>query len=160
MDTQRAKTLVINITTGVVVVAVLVTAYLMFFKKDSTEVTNITEAVETAEETIIIGTQVSRTLQELDELGKAVSESVQIFKTRAFRELENFSTEVPRGEVGRDNPFEPTVWKERNKELESRTPQRPQVQAVQTQPISTQTQSASVPSTSYFSGSGDYDYGI
>lgn len=152
MDTQRAKTLVINIITGVVIVAVLATAYLMFFKKDSTEVANITEAVETAEETIIIGMQVSRTLRELDELGKAVSESVQIFKTRAFRELENFSTEVPKGEVGRDNPFEPTTWKERMNALESRTSQRTQTSA--------QAQPASVPPPpSYFLGSGGYDYG-
>lgn len=113
-----------NIATGVVVIGVIATGYFVFFKKDATVSTTVTTSLVGAQETVIVGAQVSGTLRELEDLKRAVKDSAEVFRSAAFQSLTNFSVAVPEEPLGRDNPFELTAWKARQKALEETASKR------------------------------------
>lgn len=100
-----------NIGTGIVAVGVLVVGYWMFVKNQNTTSPRGEETTKATEQTIVAGTDLARTIKELSDLNSAVLSSVGIFRTQSFRELKDFSVEIPEEPLGRDNPFVPTEWK-------------------------------------------------
>ncbi|MHB1118300.1 MAG: hypothetical protein ACYCZ7_02140 [Minisyncoccota bacterium] len=113
--TPPTKTLMMNIATGLLVLGVITLAYFMLIKKSprTTSTTNpgtSALALEVAQ-TIAVSGDISRTKIELSELKKAVASSIEVFNSREFKSLEDFSVEVSEEPIGRDNPFVPTDWK-------------------------------------------------
>lgn len=100
-----------NIGTGIVVVGVIVVGYWMFARNQSAVTPKGEGIAKATEQTIVAGTDLARTIKELSDLNSAVLSSVGIFNTPSFRELKDFSVEVPAEPLGRDNPFVPTEWK-------------------------------------------------
>lgn len=100
-----------NIGTGIVVVGVLVVGYWMFTRNQSVVSPGGEVTAKATEQTIVEGTDLARTIKELSDLNSAVLSSVGIFSTQSFRELKDFSVEIPEEPLGRDNPFVPTEWK-------------------------------------------------
>lgn len=118
MQQEQIKALLVNIFTGAVIVGVFVVGYFVIFKKDTEVVTSVASVARIAEQTASIGVEIDATVKDLKELSDAVSRSKVFFDMPSFRNLENFTVAVPTEEVGRDNPFLPTVWKLKMKALE------------------------------------------
>lgn len=121
MQQEQLKTLLVNIITGVVVLAVLVAGYFVFVKKEvATTLDDAgTPSVKTdAQTTVLVGIEISRTVKVLEELKQSVIDSAEFFNRPEFNNLEDFSVVVLKGEVGRENPFSPTAWKLKIKALE------------------------------------------
>lgn len=124
MEKEQIKTILVNTMTVLVVGGVLVSIYIVFFKKDTsitTTVATVASVAKIAEETAQIGTQIDYTVNDLGDLASAVASSKVIFDLPAFKNLQDFSVEVPPQSVGRQNPFVPTSWKAAMKALESST---------------------------------------
>lgn len=137
MQQEQIKALLVNIFTGAVIVGVFVAGYFVIFKKDTDVVTSVASVARIAEQTASIGVEIDATVKDLRELTGAVSRSKVFFDLPAFSNLENFTVAVPKEEVGRDNPFVPTVWKLKMKALEA--------EAGRSVPTQQGFQSASVP---------------
>lgn len=141
MPQEQIKTLLVNIFTAVIIVGVFVAGYFVFIKKDGVvtgAVTSVSTVARVAEETATIGVEIDSTVRDLKDLSRAVASSTIIFELPEFRNLENFSVTIPTETIGRDNPFVPTIWKLRMKELEESAKKMPTPQlppsAVETQP--------------------------
>lgn len=123
MEQDKTKNLLINILTAAVVVGVAVAGYFVFMKTDTTSITGVaapaTSVAVVAEETTAIGNEIDSTVRNLGDLERAVASSKVIFDLPAFKNLEDFSVEIPGDTVGRVNPFVPTVWKIKMKALEA-----------------------------------------
>ena len=81
----------------------------MFFRSDPA-----LEGASSAEDvvrTVVVAEEVSRTIRDLQTLKTSVAESVALFGTPAFKDLEDFSQVVSEEPIGRSNPFTPTEWK-------------------------------------------------
>lgn len=165
MQQEQIKALLVNIFTGAVIVGVFVAGYFVLVKKDTEVVTSVASVARIAEQTASIGVEIDATLKDLRELTDAVSRSKVFFDMPEFRNLENFTVTVPREEIGRDNPFVPTVWKTKMKALEEAAGKSTATQA-STQSASaseTQPSSAQAPATpaSALEGLlGDFDTGL
>lgn len=116
MNSQKPKTLITNIVTGVIVIGILVVGYFVFVN-NSTPAVNGNSPQKTVT-TTDIGSSVSRGVSELSDLNRAVASGAGVFSTPLFRGLEDFSTVVPEEPVGRENPFIATPWKIKIKALE------------------------------------------
>lgn len=113
MKQEQIKTLLINIITGVIVVAVLVVGYFVF-TKDKSAVLGVVPSMSTetvAETTALIGTKIEGTVLGLKKLHVAVEEAATVFDMMAFKNLTDFSVGIPNQKIGRENPFVPTEWK-------------------------------------------------
>lgn len=123
MQQEKLKTLLVNILTGSIVVGLVVVAYFVFLKKDVSTLSSVPASVadtaRIAEETALIGTEIDYTMRDLSDLSRAVSSSNAIFTLPAFKNLQDFTITVYPEAVGRTNPFLPTAWKIKMKELES-----------------------------------------
>lgn len=124
MPQEQTKNLLINIATGAIIVGVIIAGYLVF-KGKQTVVSVVSVAalpMESAEQTVIIGTEIEHTVRDLQDLKASVENSVAVFSMPAFKNLQDFSIEVPPEAVGptsgRTNPFIPTEWKLREKAME------------------------------------------
>lgn len=118
--TPPVKTLIMNIVTGVLVLGALAIGYFVFIKKKTETVAP--EAAAPAlgvAQTVAVSSEISRTKTELSELKKSVAASVEVFSSREFRSLQDFSIQVPEEPIGRENPFVPTDWKLKMKALEA-----------------------------------------
>lgn len=135
MKQEQTKTLLVNIFTGVVVIGVFVAGYIVFIKKDSTE-SGVKTVSRIAEQTSTVGAEIDNTMKDLRELSDAVARSNVFFGLPEFTNLENFSVKVPSEKIGRKNPFLPTPWKIKIKDLETTSGDNV--------PAQTSTQSASV----------------
>lgn len=160
MHQEQIKALVVNIFTGAIIVGVFVAGYLVFFKKNDETVTSVASVARIAEQTASIGVEIDATLKDLKELSDAVSRSKVFFDMPSFRNLENFTVAVPKEEIGRDNPFLPTVWKLKMKSLEEAagrsTTQQSGSQSASVSGTQSQSQSGtSIPSNMF----GDFDPG-
>ena len=100
-----------NIGTGIVILGIIFAGYWFFIKKQGGAISDAGTVAKVAEQTIVEGTNLARTIKELNDLNKAVLSSIGIFNTQAFRDLQDFSIQVPEEPVGRNNPFVPTIWK-------------------------------------------------
>lgn len=121
MQQEQLKTLLVNIVTGVVILAVLTAGYFVFVKKEdvATQSDISVPSVKTdAQTTVLVGLEISRTVKVLEELKQSVIDSKKFFDRPEFNNLEDFSVVVPKGEVGRKNPFAPTAWKLKIEALE------------------------------------------
>lgn len=155
MQQEQIKALLVNIFTGAVIVGVFIVGYFVIFKKDTEVVTSVASVARIAEQTASIGVEIDATLKDLRELTDAVSRSKVFFDMPAFSNLENFTVVVPKEEIGRDNPFLPTVWKIKMKALEEAAGKKSSTQQ------SAQTASVSeAPSDIPPNLLGDFDTGI
>ena len=118
MREDKTKTFVVNIVTVLVVLGVIVSGYLVFNKKEISVPLGNAPSVENAEAIVATGSEISRTVSELTDLKKAVTDSVAVFRMPEFMRLENFSVMVPSENVGRLNPFITPAWKVRQQALE------------------------------------------
>ncbi len=120
MNQEQIKTLLVNIVTGGVIVAVLVVGYSVFVKKDSvvSEDSGVQSAETDARTTALVGIEIARTMRVLEDLTISVKDSMAVFDDFAFENLTDFSAEIPKESVGRGNPFLPTEWKIKLKALE------------------------------------------
>lgn len=110
-----------NIATGVFVIAVIATGYFVFFKKETAPIAPTTGASTAlgVAQTIAVSTDIARTKTELSELKKTVTDSIEVFSSREFRSLQDFTVGVPEEPIGRPNPFVPTDWKIKIKAAEA-----------------------------------------
>ncbi len=109
-----------NVITVVVVGAVIVAGYFVFVKKKEAPVLGEIglPAKTDAQTTTLVGIEIARTVRVLEDLNLSVKKSADVFDTPEFNNLKNFSIEIPKEEVGRENPFVPTAWKLKIKALE------------------------------------------
>ncbi len=111
MQKEQIKTLVVNITTGAVIVGVIIVGYFAFTKKDTIVISSDASVASVAEKTAFIGVEIESSIFDLKELSGAIARSKIFFDLPEFKNLENFSVVVPSQTVGRDNPFVPAEWK-------------------------------------------------
>lgn len=111
MKPSPTKTLIMNIGTGIIVTGVLVLGYWILVRKQGSVISEGVTTANVAEQTIVEGTDLARTIKDLSDLNSAVLASVGIFKMQSFRALKDFSVAIPEEPVGRGNPFVPTEWK-------------------------------------------------
>lgn len=120
MQKEQIKTLLVNLVTVVLVVAVLIVGYSAFVKKEpvvsGVAVSLSTETV--AQTTALIGAKIGDTVTSLKKLHTAVADATTVFDLFAFINLVDFSVDIPRQNAGRENPFVPTEWKLKIKVLE------------------------------------------
>lgn len=127
MKQEQIKTLLVNIITGAVVVAVLVVGYFVF-TKDKLAVLDEAPSMSTetvAETTALIGTKIEGAVTGLKKLHIAVEEAATVFDMVAFKNLTDFSVGIPNQKVGRENPFVPTEWKLRMNALKDAMKKNP-----------------------------------
>ena len=81
MNQEQIKTLLVNIVTGGVIVAVLVVGYSVFVKKDSvvSEDSGVQSAETDARTTALVGIEIARTMRVLEDLTISVKDSHRIF---------------------------------------------------------------------------------
>lgn len=109
MNSPQTKKTLTNVAIGAAVLGAAFGAYWMFFRGDSS-----LEGASSAEDvvqTVVVAEEVARTIRDLQTLKTSVAESVALFGTPAFKDLEDFSQVVPEEPIGRSNPFTPTDWK-------------------------------------------------
>ncbi len=109
--TPQVKKIMTNIAIGALILGVVIAGYFVFFKKTDTTTVAVTAPTIGIEQAVAVSTNISRTKSELNELKKAVATSVEVFSSREFRSLQDFSQQVPEEPIGRDNPFMATSWK-------------------------------------------------
>lgn len=148
MQKEQTSSLLVNILTGAVVIGVLVVAFIVFTKKDTTVTTDAgvqsVSIAEVAQETALIGYEIDSTVRDLGELERSVASSKVIFDMPAFKNLQNYTVAVPSEPVGRTNPFVPTAWKVNMKALEAATGKSASQASTQTASVSSaQAQSSS-----------------
>lgn len=109
-----------NIGTAVVVLGVIGAGYWFFVRKEAPapEAGVIVGALSNAASVAEAGAEITSTLKELEGLKRAVASSTAFFSEPAFRNLNDISVAVSPEPVGRDNPFELTGWKIKEKALE------------------------------------------
>lgn len=100
-----------NIGAGIIIVGIFVAGYFVFIKSQNGVSLGGNVSVGVVRQTIIEGTDLTRTIKDLSALNSAIIDSVGIFQAPSFRELKDFSVEIPKEPVGRGNPFAPTEWK-------------------------------------------------
>lgn len=100
-----------NIEIGVIVLAVLATGYWVFVGKQGAVFNRDGATTNITEHTIAEGFDLVHTIKILHDLNNTILASAGIFKTPAFRELRDFSVEIPKEPIGHDNPFAETEWK-------------------------------------------------
>lgn len=100
-----------DITTGVVIIGVLVGAYFAFRTNDVAIPSIVVPSTETADAVVLVGAQVASTARDLRDLNRAVEKFSDVFATPAFASLQDFTISVDPEAVGRTNPFVPTDWK-------------------------------------------------
>lgn len=110
MKEDNTKSLVMNIITVTVVVALLVVGYFVFLKKGTPAISDTSIAL-VAQETSSLGIDIDSTIRSLKNLSRAVESATIIFDLPAFKNLQDFSVKVPSEGVGRPNPFVPADWK-------------------------------------------------
>ena len=118
MSREQIKTLLVNITTAAIAIGVLVVGYFVFLKKETPVVDSVPSIAAIVEETASIGAEIDETVSGLGDLERAVAGATIIFDMPAFKNLQNFSVEIPVEATGRPNPFVPTAWKLKMKTLE------------------------------------------
>lgn len=119
----ETKSFVMNITTGVLVVALLGTGYFVFLKTGTTPAPSATPSSSVAlvaQQTSSIGADIENTVQSLKNLSQAVENATVIFDLPSFKNLQDFSVPVPTDTIGRDNPFVPSDWKIKLKAAEDK----------------------------------------
>ena len=81
MNQEQIKTLLVNIVTGGVIVAVLVVGYSVFVKKDSvvSEDSGVQSAETDARTTALVGIEIARTMRVLEDLTISVKDSMAVF---------------------------------------------------------------------------------
>lgn len=109
MNSPQTKKTLINIAIAIAALGVAFGAYWMFFRGDSS--LEDAPSAEDLVQTVVVAEEVARTMRELQTLKTSVAESVALFGTPAFKNLEDFSQVVSEEPVGRANPFTPTEWK-------------------------------------------------
>lgn len=110
--TPQVKKMVMNIATGVLIFGAIGVGYTVFFKEKTDTATPETPApVLGVAQTVAVSSDIARTKAELSELKKTVAASINVFSSREFRSLEDFTLQVPEEPIGRDNPFMSTDWK-------------------------------------------------
>lgn len=119
MKKDQINKILMNIVTATVVTGVIIFGYFSFFKKESATVDSVQVVADLAFQTTIIGTDIDNTVRSLRDLSRAVALSAVIFDLSTFKSLENFTVPVQAEKEGRDNPFTPTEWKLRIKDLEA-----------------------------------------
>lgn len=120
MSQEQIKNLLVNIATGAIVVGIIFAGYLVFKSKQPvvvSDVVNVSPATNAAE-TVVIGTEIARTVRGLQDLKSSVESSATVFNMPAFKNLQDFSVAVMPEAIGRIDPFVPTDWKIRSKALE------------------------------------------
>lgn len=120
MPLEQTKSLLINIMTGAVIVGVIVAGYFVFRGGQTVTPSSVAtpSAVDSAAETVAIGAEIARTVSDLQDLKSSVADSIAVFSTPAFKNLQDFSSSIPSQPVGRPNPFIPTDWKLKLKALQ------------------------------------------
>ena len=111
MEKEQIKTILVNTLTVVLIVGVAVVAYNIFLKKGTTSISSVNSVAAIAQETAQIGTEIDATVSDLGELSNSISNSAVILNLPAFKNLKDFTVEVPSLSVGRQNPFTLTPWK-------------------------------------------------
>lgn len=111
MENEQKKSNIANIVTGIVITSAIVAGYYIFINPSQSPLGAPGLGSEAASDTALMGTRIESTVRDLSDLRSAVSDSIIIFKTPAFQNLQNFTAEVPSEPVGRANPFVPTDWK-------------------------------------------------
>jgi hypothetical protein len=117
MQQEQIKTLLVNILTGSVIVGVLFVGYIVFLKNKEPVISTVTTVAKIAEETALIGNEIDSTVRDLGELSKSISNSVVILELPAFKNLRDFTAQIPYESIGRENPFVLTAWKEQTNAL-------------------------------------------
>lgn len=120
MQQEQIKTLLVNLATGALVVAVLVVGYSAFVKKEPVvSDLSVSPSVKTvAQTTALIGLKIGDTVASLEKLNTTVENATAIFNRFDFTTLVDLSVEIPRQKVSRENPFVPTEWKLKIRALE------------------------------------------
>ena len=112
MRTQQSKTLITNIVTGMIILGFFGVGYWFFVKKQGETNGEATTSVEErATQTIVAGTDMARTIKDLNELNVAIRNSRDFFDVQAFQSLQDFSVTIPEEPIGRENPFTLPDWK-------------------------------------------------
>ncbi|MBI5798390.1 MAG: hypothetical protein HZB10_00470 [Candidatus Yonathbacteria bacterium] len=112
MQNEQIKTIVSN--TAIILIIVAAGAAGYFFLKDKLAVLSSRDSfgqVDTELSIAEVGSEITRTVALLKKLDGLVKESALIFSEPSFGSLEDFSVEIPKESLGRDNPFIPTNWK-------------------------------------------------
>lgn len=120
MQQEQTKTLLVNIITGIVIMAVLAVGYSVFPKNESivSDVAASSSTETVAQTTALIGAKIEDTVASLKKLHSAVEDSTAVFKLPAFNNLIDFSVGIPNQNIKRENPFVPTEWKLKMNALE------------------------------------------
>lgn len=118
MQQEQIKKIIINGLAILVIAGVIITGYFAFTNGSTPDTILEVSVGRVAEETRFIGTEIDKTVKDLEGLDSALDSSVAIFSLPAFRSLQDFSVSIPEEPVGRDNPFVPTLWKAQMKVLE------------------------------------------
>ncbi|MDO8603894.1 MAG: hypothetical protein Q7K40_00545 [bacterium] len=111
MKNEKTKNLLINILTFTIVTGVLIAGYYVFTKGKGTVIESAVSTSKIAEETASIGADVEATKKDLKALSKDVEGATILFELPEFKNLQNFTVEVPTESLSRINPFVPTAWK-------------------------------------------------
>lgn len=111
MQKEQTKKILIDVVTGIIVVAVLYFGYNTFFKKDTVSQSIAASPAEAADQVVLVGSQIANTARSLKELRSSVEKTSAVFSMPAFASLQDFSVEVSPEPIGRANPFVPTDWK-------------------------------------------------
>lgn len=120
MSQEQTKNLLINIVTVLVIVGILVEGYFVFKGKQvvGPGETAVAPSAENATEIVVIGSEIARTVTDLQDLKRSVEGSATVFSMPEFKNLQDFSTSIPSEVVGRTNPFITTDWKLKTMALE------------------------------------------
>ena len=111
MQKEQTKKILMDVITGIIIVAVLVIGYYVFVKKDTTSQGIIESTTAAADQVVLVGSQIANTVRSLKDLRSSVEKTSAVFIMPAFASLQDFSVEVLSEPIGRANPFVPTDWK-------------------------------------------------
>lgn len=111
MQKEQTKKILMDVITGIIIVAVLVIGYYVFVKKDTTSQGIIESPTAAADQVVLVGSQIANTVRSLKDLRSSVEKTSAVFSMPAFASLQDFSVEVLSEPIGRANPFVPTDWK-------------------------------------------------
>lgn len=111
MQKEQTKKILMDVVTGIIVVAVLVIGYYVFVKKDTVSQSIIESPTAAADQVVLVGSQIASTARSLKDLRSSVEKTAAVFSIPAFASLQDFSVEVLPEPIGRPNPFVPTDWK-------------------------------------------------
>ena len=124
MKKQTTQSMMVNIATGVLVLALIGFGYITFVKTPDTQTSGVgtpdatTTLSDTATRALSTSLQVAQTVKDLSNLSQSVESSSVIFNLPAFRSLKDFSVSIASEQIGRDYPFTKTAWRLKFEELE------------------------------------------